>query len=116
VIIHTADLVGRLSCLPVFCFSPNPSVPLVLSSLQIIPIPTPIYTHINMGSFDDTIEEESDFAIDFSAFDKPEDEFPTILPSEEVDVVLVSGVEMEMEMESKMEMDVEDQGISPSAV
>ena len=72
------------------------------------------YTHINMGSFDDTIEEESDFAIDFSAFDKPEDEFPTLPPSDEVDAVVES--ELEMEMDSEMEMDVKDQGISPSAV
>ena len=67
-----------------------------------------------MASFDDTIEEESDFTIDFSAFDKPEDGFPTTLPSEAEEILM--GSEVEMEMESEMEMDVEDQGISPSAV
>jgi hypothetical protein len=67
-----------------------------------------------MGSFDDTMEEEPDLAIDFSVFDRPEDEFPTSLSNEDDEPLVES--EAEMESETDMEMEVEHQGISPSAV
>jgi hypothetical protein len=77
---------------------------------------TDLYTLLDMVSYDDHEEVQSDLNFDFSVFDKPDNEWASIQTMEDEETLVDCQAEAPPSDEEGMEVDIDSQGVAPSQV